>query len=47
MGRGICRSALRNLKKEVELIWSKGKAVIFDIDVEGGLNLKVFSNKML
>ncbi len=28
------------LKKEVELIWSKGKAVIFDIDVEGGLNLK-------
>jgi guanylate kinase len=28
------------LKKEVDLIWSKGKAVIFDIDVEGGLNLK-------
>jgi guanylate kinase len=28
------------LKQEVERIWKKGKAVIFDIDVEGGLNLK-------
>lgn len=28
------------LKSEVESIWSTGKAVIFDIDVEGGLNLK-------
>lgn len=28
------------LKIEVERIWAKGKAVIFDIDVEGGLNLK-------
>ncbi len=28
------------LKKEVERIWDKGKSVIFDIDVEGGLNLK-------
>ena len=28
------------LRKEVERIWAKGKAVIFDIDVEGGLNLK-------
>jgi guanylate kinase len=28
------------LKSEVEGIWSKGKAVLFDIDVEGGLNLK-------
>ena len=28
------------LKAEVEKIWAKGKAVIFDIDVEGGLNLK-------
>jgi guanylate kinase len=28
------------LRSEVERIWSKGKAVIFDIDVEGGLNLK-------
>lgn len=28
------------LKTEVERIWAKGKAVIFDIDVEGGLNLK-------
>lgn len=28
------------LRSEVERIWSQGKAVIFDIDVEGGLNLK-------
>lgn len=28
------------LKTEVERIWATGKAVIFDIDVEGGLNLK-------
>ncbi|MBL7932213.1 MAG: guanylate kinase [Bacteroidia bacterium] len=28
------------LRSEVEKIWAKGKAVIFDIDVEGGLNLK-------
>lgn len=28
------------LRSEVEEIWAKGKAVIFDIDVEGGLNLK-------
>lgn len=28
------------LRSSVEHIWSKGKAVIFDIDVEGGLNLK-------
>ena len=28
------------LKSEAEKIWSKGKHVIFDIDVEGGLNLK-------
>ncbi len=28
------------LKSEVDRIWAKGKAVIFDIDVEGGLNLK-------
>ncbi len=28
------------LKSEVERIWAKGKHVIFDIDVEGGLNLK-------
>lgn len=28
------------LKSEVERIWAKDKAVIFDIDVEGGLNLK-------
>ncbi len=28
------------LKSEVERIWTKGSAVIFDIDVVGGLNLK-------
>ena len=28
------------LRSEVEKIWAKGKNVIFDIDVEGGLNLK-------
>jgi len=28
------------LRAEVERIWARGKAVIFDIDVEGGLNLK-------
>jgi guanylate kinase len=36
------------LKAEVERIWAKGKAVIFDIDVEGGLNLKgQFADKAL
>lgn len=28
------------LKSEVERIWSHGRHVIFDVDVEGGLNLK-------
>lgn len=28
------------LKKEVERIWAKGKHVIFDIDVVGGLDIK-------
>ena len=28
------------LRSEVDRIWAKGKHVIFDIDVEGGLNLK-------
>lgn len=28
------------LKSEVERIWSHGKAVIFDVDVIGGLNIK-------
>lgn len=28
------------LREEIERIWKKGKAVIFDIDVEGGLHLK-------
>src|ERR1700712_1278599 len=28
------------LRTEIERIWKKGKAVIFDIDVEGGLHLK-------
>lgn len=28
------------LKSEIERIWAKGKVVIFDVDVIGGLNLK-------
>jgi len=28
------------LKSEVERIWNKGNHVIFDVDVEGGLNIK-------
>ncbi|MCX6182345.1 MAG: guanylate kinase [Bacteroidetes bacterium] len=28
------------LKSEIERIWKKGKHVIFDVDVDGGLNLK-------
>jgi guanylate kinase len=28
------------LKTEVDRIWALGKAVIFDVDVEGGLNIK-------
>jgi guanylate kinase len=36
------------LKSEVEKIWAQNKAVIFDIDVEGGLNLKnLFKEKAL
>lgn len=36
------------LRSEVERIWSAGKSVIFDIDVEGGLNLKnQFGDKAL
>lgn len=36
------------LKAEVERIWAEGKNVIFDIDVEGGLNLKnQFSERAL
>ena len=36
------------LRSEVDRIWAKGKHVIFDIDVEGGLNLKKqFSEKAL
>jgi guanylate kinase len=34
---GDCYGTLR---EEVERIWAKGKHVVFDIDVEGGLNLK-------
>ena len=28
------------LKSELERIWNEGKCVIFDVDVEGGLNIK-------
>lgn len=36
------------LRSEVERIWEKGNHVIFDVDVEGGLNLKhAFGDKAL
>jgi guanylate kinase len=36
------------LKVEIERIWRKGKCVIFDVDVNGGLNLKnIFREKAL
>ena len=28
------------LKSEVERIWKEGKTIIFDVDVEGGINIK-------
>ena len=34
------------LKSEVERIWAKGHVIIFDIDVQGGVNLKrIFGDK--
>jgi guanylate kinase len=30
------------LKSEVDRIWAEGKAVLFDVDVEGGLNIKEY-----
>lgn len=30
------------LKSEIDRIWNMGKAVIFDVDVEGGLNIKKY-----
>lgn len=30
------------LKTEIDRIWSLGKAVLFDVDVEGGLNIKQY-----
>lgn len=36
------------LKSEVERIWTKGHAIVFDIDVQGGVNLKrIFGDKAL
>jgi guanylate kinase len=36
------------LKAEIERIWRKGKHVIFDVDVNGGLNLKnIYREKAL
>ncbi len=34
------------LKSEIERIWDLGKTVIFDVDVEGGLNLKNYFGNM-
>lgn len=33
------------LKSEVERIWAQGRAVVFDVDVEGGLNIKNYFGK--
>lgn len=33
------------LKSEIERLWSQGKHVVFDIDVQGGLNLKALYHK--
>jgi guanylate kinase len=36
------------LKSEIDAIWKSGKNVIFDVDVEGGLNLKkIFGERAL
>ena len=36
------------LRSEVERIWAKGHIIIFDIDVQGGVNLKrIFGDKAL
>ena len=36
------------LRSEVERIWAKGHAIVFDIDVQGGVNLKrIFGDKAL
>ncbi len=36
------------LRSEVDRIWAKGKDVIFDVDVEGGMNLKkIFGDRAL
>ena len=36
------------LKSEVERIWAKGHTIIFDIDVQGGVNLKrIFGEQAL
>jgi guanylate kinase len=33
------------LRSEVERLWSEGKSVIFDVDVEGGLTIKKYYDK--
>lgn len=36
------------LRSEVERIWTKGNAIVFDIDVQGGVNLKrIFGEQAL
>ena len=35
------------LKSEIDRIWSEGKVVAFDVDVEGGLNIKKLYGKNL
>jgi guanylate kinase len=35
------------LKSEIERIWKENKAVVFDVDVEGGLNIKKIYTRQL
>ena len=36
------------LKSEIDRIWNSNKAVVFDVDVKGGVSLKnIFKNKAL
>ncbi len=36
------------MKSEIERIWQKGKVVLFDVDVKGGINLKnIFKQKAI
>ena len=40
MGRGFYNNFYGTLDAEIQRFWKIGKHVIFDVDVEGGINLK-------